>query len=669
MLFKLSINNVKKSYRDFMLYFITLTFSVCLFYVFNSLDAQKAMMVLTTSSAEMLKTLANLINMVSVFVSFVLGFLIVYANNFLIKRRKKELGLYMILGMSKAKMSRILIVETLIIGFFSLLVGLIIGIFSSQWLSVFTAKLFEADMTHYVFIFSIAAFYKTLLYFGLIFIIVMLLSTISITRYKLIDLINATRQNEKPRIKNPVITLILFITSIICLGLAYIFVLKNGISVFDKKLLAEVILGAIGTFLFFASLSGFFLQLIQRNKKNYYSGLNTFILRQINSKINTAHISISFVCLMLFFTIGILATGLGMNSVMSSFTKHSTPYDATFTSFSSKSVTDTLIEDGFNLNNYAKESYEYSNYTDKSLTFNAVFGQVKEYFPKDMGNSDSLLATPLTFVKLSDYNKLMEMQNKPKITLDRDSVALFSDYADSASSLKVVLDKFIEKKYPVVIDNQQYSVYSSLQTIGISTSMGNSVLTLIAPDSLVERLPISIAFTTLNLNCKADSKLMQEKLLNDVINANQNKLHLKLSTREEIKSMNAGTKAIISFIGIYLGLIFLITSAAVLALQQLSEVSDNRHRYNILKKIGADEKQINRAILKQIAIYFSLPLILACVHSVVGLYVANKAILSMGDTNATANIILTAVMILFIYGGYFYATYIGSKNIVLKNTI
>jgi putative ABC transport system permease protein len=133
-----------------------------------------------------------------------------------------------------------------------------------------------------------------------------------------------------------------------------------------------------------------------------------------------------------------------------------------------------------------------------------------------------------------------------------------------------------------------------------------------------------------------------------------------------VKTVAAGSKAIISFVGIYLGIIFLITSAAVLALQQLSETSDNRKRYNILQKIGADDRLINMALMKQIAIYFLLPLALACIHSIVGIKVANDVITDVGNIDALSNIIITAVMIGAVYGSYFLATYFSSKQIVLK---
>ena len=288
------------------------------------------MMDISESTAQMMRVLTQLMGIISIFISIILGFLIVYANNFLIRRRKKEIEIYLTLGMMKGKISKILVTEIIIIGLLSLGAGLLTGIFLSQGLSVITAKLFEADMNGYRFIFSPVAFTKTIVYFTIMFLIAMIMGIFSITRYKLIDLINADKQREKQKLKNPIVTVVLFVLSIICIGLSYNLVLSNGITAIKQELIVEVLLGTIGTFLFFASLSGFFLRLIQLDEKRYLKGLNLFILRQINFRIKTAYISMSLICLMLFFTIGIFSTGLGLNNALNRSFQNNVPYDVSF---------------------------------------------------------------------------------------------------------------------------------------------------------------------------------------------------------------------------------------------------------------------------------------------------------------------------------------------------
>ena len=147
MYFKMAYKNVRKSLKDYLIYFLTLTFAVCIFYSFNAMGSQQVMQELSSMKTESVEVLSMMLSIVSVFVSCILGGLIIYANNFLVKKRKKELGIYMTLGMGKNKISKILFLETFLIGLLALGSGLILRIILSQRLSLLTARLFEAPMT------------------------------------------------------------------------------------------------------------------------------------------------------------------------------------------------------------------------------------------------------------------------------------------------------------------------------------------------------------------------------------------------------------------------------------------------------------------------------------------------------------------------------------------
>lgn len=673
MFYKLALRNVRQSIRNYLLYFMTLTFGVCIFYVFNAIESQQAMLMISTSMVSIMRTLAELMGVISVFVSIILAILIVGSNSFLIRRRKKELGTYMILGMEKRKVSRILIIETMLIGVFSLVVGLLIGVFISQWMSVFMANLFAIDMTQFTFVISWAAILKTVIYFGLIFILAMLFSTVSISRYKLIDLINAGRKNEKPRIKSPVLTIIMFVLSLACIGYAYAEVLKNGIANFDNQLLFEIILGAVGTFLFFASLSGFFLKLIQSRKKLYYKKLNMFVLRQINSRINTAHISLSLICLMLFCTIGILSTGLGMNQALDNTYQAYTPNDVTISSYSQSSPKEYLEKNGFDLTQYVSQYVEFKDYKSKDILISSVLCRIPE--PKEGSYWLSTLQDPISVLKLSDYNALMTLYGLPTLALTADQAILSSSLSASIPDLQVVIDETLVNPPQLKVNGQSLQIQSKLLTTPISSSLSGDLLVLIVPDDLVvEGVSVNdersrMTQSNLVIICKGNRSVTQDKMeiaLNDFI-AKEGEVNFFVSTKNSVMTRLYGVKAIVLFVGLYLGIIFLITSAAILALQQMSEVSDNRHRYAILKKIGADDRTINQAVFKQTAIYFLLPLLLAIVHSFVGITVANRVVTEMSGTSPIENILVTAGLILVVYGAYFLATYWGCRNMITRN--
>ncbi|HBG0675734.1 ABC transporter permease, partial [Clostridioides difficile] len=191
---KIAIKNVRKSFKDYSIYFLTLTLAICIFYSFNSIESQKALMEMNASTKSHVEMLKNMISYMSVFVSVILCSLILYANNFLVKKRNKELGIYMTLGMEKVKISKILVFETIIVGIVSLVSGLILGLLVSQGLSILLLKLFEFNMSEYNFVISISSIIKTIVYFGIMFLLVMIFNTYIISKYKIIDLLTIGRK-------------------------------------------------------------------------------------------------------------------------------------------------------------------------------------------------------------------------------------------------------------------------------------------------------------------------------------------------------------------------------------------------------------------------------------------------------------------------------------------
>lgn len=666
---KLAFRNVRRSVRDYTIYFLTLTFGVCVFYVFNSIESQQAMMNISSSDAQSLQALTQIMGYVSVFISIILGFLILYANKFLIKRRKKELGIYMTLGMDKSKMSWILMLETLLIGIVSLTVGLILGFFLSEGLAVVTAKMFEAAFTEFKFIFSPAACGKTILYFSLIFIMVMLFNSISISKYRLIDLLSADKKNETFKIKKLWHSVVIFILAIAFIGAAYYLIIDNGLMDINAQFAAALICGSIGTLLFFMSLSGFLLRLVQSNKKLYLKGLNMFVLRQLNSKINTTFISMTVICIMLLFTIGTLSSGISLADVMTRSAEKSTPFDLTITSGPDNPYLDDepiyediaaqLAAEGVDLDSFAGETsqltyrttdaptgilFEYSTEGIKNMLTGEAFERFKQF--------------PIQAVSLSDFNAQMALLGQDPITLEDGQFRLFYDMPQ----VKPSMDTFLENSGKITLNGTTLvSAGPAIDcTIGTSFTFSNSGA-LVVSDALAESLPFSSA--QLNINYKAPAETSSE-VLNQYADLLKPQNGFLTITREEMYAQGTTMKITTSYVGIYVGIIFLIASAAILALQQLSEASDNTERYALLRKIGADDKMIRHALFVQIAIYFLMPLGLAVIHSIVGLKVANDFIAFFGHVNIAGNTAVTAVILVLIYGGYFLATYFGSKNMI-----
>lgn len=690
MLFKLSLKNIKKSFKDYTIYFLTLVLGVTIFYMFNSLDSQQAMLQVTQSQKELIKLMISMLGMISVFIAVILGLLIVYANNFLINRRKKEFGIYMTLGMGRRQISKIILMETIIIGIISLVVGIVVGIFGSQFMSILVAKMFQADMTKFEFVFSAESCLKTCIYFAIMYIAAMLFNTFTISKYKLINLLNASKKNEKVKIKNPIISIIIFLVASIILGMAYYKVVASN-SVTQEELFIAIIMGVIGTILVFWSLSGFIIKVIQKLKGIYLKDTNMFVLRQINNKINTTVISMSVICLMLFITISVLSVSLSLRGTMEKDLKEMTPVDINLqkTAYlpekyinkwgreiiytkeqiedSRISIQETLKNNGLDMN-ILKDIVEIPIYTDKNLTWGDFFGEnldnVKASFP------NLAYDTAEEIIKVSDYNKVAKLYGLQEYTLEDNEYIMLCDF----KSMKEARNSTLQNGNDIAVAGIKYKAkYNECQEgyVFMSTSHVNTGIILV-PDSCPlkdEMTEQQVLVANYNANTEEGRKEINNIFSSSdsgfVQNLANNGIEIDEMTKIAIVESSVGIVTIVLFIAIYLGIIFLISSAAILALKQLTESSDNKQRYTILRKIGCDEKMINKSLFMQIGIFFLMPLLLAVIHSVFGIQFALKVMSGLArNDELIPSIIATIVIIGGIYGTYFVATYFQSRNII-----
>lgn len=669
MYFKLAFKNIKKSYKNYVIYFLTLIFGICIFYTFNSIESQSVMMELNEQKQSAFMMAEQLIGYFSVFIAFVLGFLIVYANNYLIKRRKKEFGIYMTLGMENGSLSKMIFLETLFIGAISLGIGVVLGIMLSQALSVLTAYMFQVDLTKFQFVFSPLGFKRTVLCFSIIYLVVLIFNFISVRKIKLIDLLTASKRNEKPTIKNLWVSVILFLVSVGILGIAYYKVIHDGIAFASFNALGlPILLGCIGTFIFFYSLTGFFLKVIQGNKKFYLRDLNMFVMKQISSKINTTFVSLSFICLMLFLAICTFSGGLGINRAINADLKDLTKFDVTFWSNSGENIENLLKEKNIDISNIAKEDsnmvmydsgVKYSNFLSKE-----GMTAMKNYFP--VANDNDILV-----IGEKGYNNTLKLLGKEPVNLKENQYLAVGNIDEmkkwvneslengNIDQMKKLVNKSSENGKKINISGKTLEpANKKYENINLyNFTMKGDILIFVVKDSLLEGLkPVSSRFNMMlkdNSNTKEELESIREQLVESQVYS---------ITKKEIYDNAAGLGATMAYLGIYLGLIFIITSAVVLAIQQLTESTDNVERYRLLKEIGVDQKMINKAIFTQVGVYFMLPLSLAIVHSIVGLKISSTIVGVFGNASIMPNIIITAIIFVIIYGGYFLATYLGAKK-------
>ena len=653
MYFKLAFKNIKKSYKNYVIYFLTLIFGICIFYTFNSIESQSVMMELNEQKQSAFMMAEQLIGYFSVFIAFVLGFLIVYANNYLIKRRKKEFGIYMTLGMENGSLSKMIFLETLFIGAISLGIGVVLGIMLSQALSVLTAYMFQVDLTKFQFVFSPLGFKRTVLCFSIIYLVVLIFNFISVRKIKLIDLLTASKRNEKPTIKNLWVSVILFLVSVGILGIAYYKVIHDGIAFASFNALGlPILLGCIGTFIFFYSLTGFFLKVIQGNKKFYLRDLNMFVMKQISSKINTTFVSLSFICLMLFLAICTFSGGLGINRAINADLKDLTKFDVTFWSNSGENIESLLKEKNIDTSNIAEEDSNMVMY-DSKIKYSSFLSKdgmtaMKNYFPV-VNDNDTLV------IGENGYNNTLKLLGKEPVNLKENQYLAVGNIDEMKKWVNESLESGKKINISEKILEPANKKYENINLYNFT--MKGDILIFVVKDFLLEGLkPVSSRFNMMlkdNSNTKEELDNVRDQLVESQVYS---------ITKKEIYDNAAGLGATMAYLGIYLGLIFIITSAVVLAIQQLTESTDNVERYRLLKEIGVDQKMINKAIFTQVGVYFMLPLSLAIVHSIVGLKISSTIVGVFGNASIMPNIIITAIIFVIIYGGYFLATYLGAKK-------
>lgn len=662
---KLIIKNVRKNIRDYLIYFLTLMISVSVFYAFNSISDQPAFSEMGMTKTLLYDQLGILLSTLTVLIAVVLAFLIIYANQFLLKRRKKELGLYMVLGMKKGRISRIFAGETFCVGVIALVAGLCLGIALSQGISLVALKLFAVELSKFRLVFSVGAFQKTASCFSVIFLLVMTFNVWSVSSVQLIDLLTAGRKNETSQNRSRLLPVLLFLVSLACIlssgGMFY----RNGIlpSRENRSFQVAGILLAAGTFLFFYSLSTVLVQVLRANSNVYLRGLNTFLVRQIGSKIRTNVFLMTIVCGLLTVTICAVSVGVSTALAMNELSGSATPYDLNVLSNVSmdgdSSILEYLASKDADLSGYAENMEQISIY-EADFTYGSLFeGQNVELWPIDEGISDS----GVSVLAVSDFNRALKMQGKEPVALTENQYLLNCNYKGTFQ----YVEKALESHADLVLAGITLQRASDmvLEETCFMTSVGNNDRgTLIVPDAVAHSLTKDVNVLLVQYRPDADSDAVLQKMIPIGLDDTHG---CRYAEKNMMYDMFYGLNALVSFLCCYVGLIFLLICAALLALKQLTETTDNIYRYGLLQKLGAKKEQINRTLLSQTAIFFAAPLAVAGIFSAVLMGKAMEIVEEFMNIHISTNMVFTVVLFLVVYGGYFLATYLSCKRMVVEH--
>lgn len=723
MLCKLAWGNVRRAGRDYLVYLLTLTLGVTVFYAFNTISMQVD--IAGIDEEGLAQVMGSMLGYLTYFLAGVMAFLMVYANNFIMKRRKKEFGLYQVLGMGRGRVATIMALETVIVSVVAFVAGIVLGVGLSQLMTFFTASLFKTQIANFHFFFSVHAFNLTLACMLVMFVLTLLLNLRAVRRTKLIELMGAERRNESIKTRNPWIAIAIFAVGVVLVGVAYYRLLRDGfpLTATDSKLQEAMnqfgittAMVTVGTFALFWGLSGMLIKLLQSLRGVYWRGLNMFIVRQLAAKVNTVCFSMGVIAMLLFLAITSVTCGMSIANVMNENLERYTPADMSQTyvyytpdkldyykEYVNPSEADRMVladstvdlypawhgkgksadnndETGkkVNIADVAGEHVQIDSYlsypfggSSPSVSAGEMCKTMGEKLPKAFGGSKpdaiGLFVTPA-----SQYNKLRQMMGEEPVSIGRDQYLLTCDMGGELIDLYT---KYMAGGHALTLGGHTLKPAtdkSDEDTAAIANSaMGSNPGTVVVADELLSQLNLQPCSSSLLVNYKqgmdtteADESIEYTVLDNLLVDGKEPGSWGIFITRSEMYTQAAQMNGLISYLAIYIGFVLVVACAAILSIQQLSNVADGSRSYGVLAQIGCDDRQIRHSVMAQQAVFFLFPLAVGLAHSFVALKVIIELVSIFGNMSIGGTVGLTCAIFLAAYGGYFLVTYLMSTGMV-----
>lgn len=730
MLCKLAWGNVRRAGRDYLVYLLTLTLGVTVFYAFNTVSMQVD--IAGIDEEGLAQVMGSMLGYLTYFLAGVMAFLMVYANNFIMKRRKKEFGLYQVLGMGRGRVATIMALETVIVSVVAFVAGIVLGVGLSQLMTFFTASLFKTQIANFHFFFSVHAFNLTLVCMLVMFVLTLLLNLRAVRRTKLIELMGAERRNESIKTRNPWIAIAIFAVGVVLVGVAYYRLLRDGfpLTATDSKLQEAMnqfgittAMVTVGTFALFWGLSGMLIKLLQSLRSVYWRGLNMFTVRQLSAKVNTVCFSMGVIAMILFLAITSVTCGMSIANVMNENLERYTPADMSqryiyytpetldyYKEYVNPSEADRMVLADSTVDLYSAwhgdpwhgdrkgKSADNNDETGKKVSIADVAGehvQIDSYLSYPLGGSDPSV-TPSEMCKTmceklprafggsnadtmglfvtpaSQYNKLRQMMGEEPVSIGLDQYLLTCDMGGDLGDLYT---KYMAGGHTLTLGGHELKPAtdkSDKDTAAIANSaMSSNPGTVVVADELLSQLKLQPYSSSLLVNYKqgmdtteADESIKYTVLDNLLVDGKEPGSWGIFITRSEMYTQAAQMNGMISYLAIYIGFVLVVACAAILSIQQLSNVADGSRSYRVLAQIGCDDRQIRHSVMAQQAVFFLFPLAVGLAHSFVALKVIIELVSTFGNMSIGGTVGLTCAIFLAAYGGYFLVTYLMSTGMV-----
>ena len=653
---KLALRNIKRSLKDYAVYFVTIVFSVSILFAFLSLGFSKDVL----SLAENMGTLKGMILALSFIITAIVGLMTNYATTFIIKKRKHEFGTYLLLGMEKGQVVKMFLAENLLIGLSAFGTGLMLGMFIFQVFTYIIQTIFESPFTPNV-SFSPPATGLSALFFFIMYVMNTLRGGTLVSRMKIVDLIYSARYNEKQRIKTPLLFSAIFMISVLlCVGggaaLAKTLGLSDNRVYYYMALSLACMLG--GLYGVYACLP-IGLHLLQTKIKKWsYRGSNLFLISQITSKINTTGKTMGVLAMLLTAALCSLSLGFSISAMYKTNIQYESPFDIAV-------GIDTPYIQSF----------------DEVLHFVHGITPVKDFVDYkiyQITDTTDIRLQKTDILRLSDYNRL-----RVQLGLDEKQIGKreFIVHSDTWHIRKTIEE---ELNHHPTIDINGILLSSGIENLFTEPFQqyrinGTRGYALVLPDEICNALPpvkarfVATTYSPAPQTLKGDlTRYIKKEWRPELtsVPSGQSPIAMVVSVKSWSVANGLMGLTTISFGVMYVSLIFFLTVGTILALQQLTDAAEHKYRFDLLQKLGVAREDIKGIVRKQLALYFLLPVMLPVIITLCVLTIVNRI---YGTFILVENTIpyytaISFAMFLMVYGCYFIACYRGfMRNIMRKS--
>ena len=667
MLSKLAWRNAKRSFKDYIIYLITVTLAFSLVFSFNLIISSKDILELT----HVMNSLQPAIIFVSFIVLFVIGWLIHYTMKFMLQKRSKEFGTYMLLGIEKKEIIKMFLIENLLLGIGCLLLSFFIGFVFGQFLTMIIMNIFELPYRVNL-SFGIMPFLLTSGYFIIIYLFVLLRANQKIKKMKLQELLYLDKTNESKIYKQKKHRTIVFLVSFV-LGIIAFLLFHQGMIISVKNLSGNpmpLIFGSLVLIIFSIygvsfSFADFLKSIALKNKKWKYQKDHLFIVRQFTSKVKTMGFTLGTLSLLITLTFLALNVSNAFQGVFENQTESSAPYDImiynlysdTEEAIGKENTSLTEYMDLIEANYTIEEQVTYNVYTNRTTTIREnISDGVVGYQPFDC------------YLKLSDYNKLLQMRGMKPIFMQPDEF-----YIHTFRDVSKEIANYLEEHSEITVNGTTLKSHGFTDyKYTTSWSRGSSYI-IIVPDYVIdEQFEVINQITAINTKeetTEAFANELDEKFPPKVYIEDQGEYETLISIQQTtvkaaVVNENRGMMTIISFSLMYLAFIFVAVVGTILSIQSLSDSTKYKYRYETLHKLGLNEKEINQTLQKQLIVFFVFPIIYPIFISILSSFSLNVLFqpFMTNDYSMLLYVVGNILLFLVIYLIYFLATYFSFKK-------